>query len=1076
MLLRTLALSVYVLLAYAGFSQTAIQTSFETAQGYTAGNLHNQQGWSLTTGSAVVTTAKFHSGTQAVQMNSSNTAYLLNYVAYSGSVPGITGEVYADCWINPVSFATKGIAINGYDLYGGSSKRIFVIEFGIDNTIKVYNGSSAVNVGTWTGNQWVRLSVKMDFATEKYKVAINGAVLAADYSFRETYTPTASGTRQAGVKEFHSLRFNHTNDTQAGTTDAAMDDLYVGTAAIADISFGGSSNVRTITVTQPTYGSIALNPGSPYQLGQSVTATLTLPQGYMNNGWTGDLSGPELVKTFTVNNNMTIGATTGVDLNNPPPKYKITINAPANGSITLSPYTTDSMYYKETKVTATISYEACYQFTGWTGDLSGVAASNNFTVQNAMTIGAAITPVNTPPVKRNVSTVTEFKNALNAMNPGDTIAVANGTYNMSSFTISRSGCSERPILIIPQNDGQVILNGATALVFRNVKYITFKGFHIQSSNIGTGIKMENCSKMRITGNRFAITETTSCTWVYIGDTFGSPEPLKSGYNRVDHNTFDGKTQAGNYIRMDGNIDQQSRYDTIDHNWFKNNGPRADNEKESIRIGVSTLSKSSGFTIVEYNLFEDCDGDPEIVSVKSCDNIIRYNTFRRCLGTLCLRQGSRSVAEGNYFFGEGKTATFNGGTIGCGGVRVYGKDHTIINNYFHGLTGFRWDAAITITNGDVNNNSTSLSSHYLPENLVVAFNTLVNNVSNIEIGFNNGGSYPLAPINCMLANNIVVDSTNPIIKSYNAVSLEGVNFSNNIMYPTQTSSIGITTNASQVTVVDPKLAQPACNSPLDCGQMMAYKVFRLSAGSPAIDAATGNYPLVTMDNERQLRSGVKDIGADEYSNTSPVQVNFGALDATHVGPDGIDYMYSYSPSVTLPARLLNFTASKNGKVALLQWQVSEEINVERYDVEWSSNGNGFTSVGNVTATAGNAFVFTYSFTHANPATGSNYYRVKIIDRDGRVAYTPVRKLSFTEIISLSLYPNPARQSVTVGLNVADASAVTVKLISMTGAIVKTITTNNQGNINIPLSGIAAGIYQVQAWQQGELIATKGLMLQ
>ena len=202
MLLRTLALSVYVLLAYAGFSQTAIQTSFETAQGYTAGNLHNQQGWSLTTGSAVVTTAKFHSGTQSVQMTSSNTAYLLNYVAYSGSVPGITGEVYTDCWINPVSFATKGIAINGYDLYGGSSKRIFVIEFGIDNTIKVYNGSGAVNVGTWTSNQWVRLSVKMDFATEKYKVAINGAVLAADYSFRETYTPTASGTRQAGVKEF----------------------------------------------------------------------------------------------------------------------------------------------------------------------------------------------------------------------------------------------------------------------------------------------------------------------------------------------------------------------------------------------------------------------------------------------------------------------------------------------------------------------------------------------------------------------------------------------------------------------------------------------------------------------------------------------------------------------------------------------------------------------------------------------------------------------------------------------------------------------------------------------------------
>src|ERR1700749_5246530 len=117
-------------------------------------------------------------------------------------------------WVNPVSFVTKGIAINGYDLFGGSSKRIFVIEFGTDNTVKAYNSSSTVNVGTWVSNQWIRISLKVDFATEKYKVAINGLLFGTDMSFRETYAPTASGTRVAGVKEFHSLRFNHTNDTQ----------------------------------------------------------------------------------------------------------------------------------------------------------------------------------------------------------------------------------------------------------------------------------------------------------------------------------------------------------------------------------------------------------------------------------------------------------------------------------------------------------------------------------------------------------------------------------------------------------------------------------------------------------------------------------------------------------------------------------------------------------------------------------------------------------------------------------------------------------------------------------------------
>src|SRR5215203_3316445 len=105
-------------------AQTALQTSFE-APTYTAGNLHAQNGWTVTSGAVVVNTAKAKTGTQSIQLTAANTALLSNYVAYGGSVPGITGEVYADMWVNPTSFATKNFAINGYDLYGGSSKRVF---------------------------------------------------------------------------------------------------------------------------------------------------------------------------------------------------------------------------------------------------------------------------------------------------------------------------------------------------------------------------------------------------------------------------------------------------------------------------------------------------------------------------------------------------------------------------------------------------------------------------------------------------------------------------------------------------------------------------------------------------------------------------------------------------------------------------------------------------------------------------------------------------------------------------------------------------------------------------------------
>jgi poly(beta-D-mannuronate) lyase len=82
--------------------------------------------------------------------------------------------------------------------------------------------------------------------------------------------------------------------------------------------------------------------------------------------------------------------------------------------------------------------------------------------------------------------------------------------------------------------------------------------------------------------------------------------------------------------------------------------------------------------VERNLFEECNGETEIISSKSCGNTYRYNTFRKCQGTLTLRHGNRCLVEGNFFFGEGVSST--------GGIRVIGEDHRMQNNYLTGLKG------------------------------------------------------------------------------------------------------------------------------------------------------------------------------------------------------------------------------------------------------------------------------------------------------------------------------------------------------------------------------------------------------
>ena len=85
------------------------------------------------------------------------------------------------------------------------------------------------------------------------------------------------------------------------------------------------------------------------------------------------------------------------------------------------------------------------------------------------------------------------------------------------------------------------------------------------------------------------------------------------------------------------------------------------------------------TLIEYNLFERCNGEGEIISVKSNGNLLRRNTFRDCRGALVLRHGDDNVVSENFFWGEGEHR--------AGGVRLQGTDQVVVNNLFHSLNAF-----------------------------------------------------------------------------------------------------------------------------------------------------------------------------------------------------------------------------------------------------------------------------------------------------------------------------------------------------------------------------------------------------
>ncbi|WP_198666760.1 M43 family zinc metalloprotease [Taibaiella helva] len=111
-------------------------------------------------------------------------------------------------------------------------------------------------------------------------------------------------------------------------------------------------------------------------------------------------------------------------------------------------------------------------------------------------------------------------------------------------------------------------------------------------------------------------------------------------------------------------------------------------------------------------------------------------------------------------------------------------------------------------------------------------------------------------------------------------------------------------------------------------------------------------------------------------------------------------------VVLPVRLKSFTAKTVQTQVHLQWEAGEEIAFSHYEVERSNDGSAFTTIGHTTAKGSHTL---YYFEDRFPLAATNYYRLKMVDRDGRYAYSPVRTALFPSPAStFAIFPNPASE--------------------------------------------------------------------
>jgi hypothetical protein len=351
----------------------------------------------------------------------------------------------------------------------------------------------------------------------------------------------------------------------------------------------------------------------------------------------------------------------------------------------------------------------------------------------------------------------ELHAAIGEAEPGTKIVLASGVYSRpGGFVIAgKRGTRDSGLTIEAAEQGAAVFRGSASVLVRDSSHVVIRGIR-HEGEVADGdqylrhaVTITDADHVRITRSHIVMDDASGDSiadndYVYIDGT--------SERNRIDHCVFGPKTTIGTfvYIRMNEAGTQVCQLTTIDHNHFDRLSGLPSSQYEPVRLGHSDAQDSSGLTLFEYNLMTDCVADNEFVSVKSSDNVLRYNTFRGMFGALVLRNGDRNDVYGNMWFGDGREES--------GGITVNdGTGHRLWNNYLSGLTA------------EESNRPGGVIFEVLDEegeqvgDCVFVHNSIVDCARPLLVGRDRGGDYPYQPLGITVADNLIVSPTSPLVE-------------------------------------------------------------------------------------------------------------------------------------------------------------------------------------------------------------------------------------------------------------------------------------------------------------------------
>ncbi len=361
----------------------------------------------------------------------------------------------------------------------------------------------------------------------------------------------------------------------------------------------------------------------------------------------------------------------------------------------------------------------------------------------------------------------ELQEANMKAKPGEIIILKNGNWKDVILKLDATGTKEKPITYKAETAGEVKITGNSNLLIGGT-WLVVDGLSFTEGYTYASAVIQFKTDSKHLANYCRVTNT-------VIDDF-NPKRMEENYwigfygkhNRVDHCSFINKKNMGVLIAiMLDTEESRENFHSIDHNYFGERPPLASNTGELIRVGVSTYCEFNSNTQITDNYFYHCDGETEIISLKSGANLVKNNLFTECQGSVVFRHGDDNVVTNNIFLGNNKPGT--------GGIRIINKGQWVVNNFFYQCRGIDFRSPLSIMNGVPN----SPKNRYVPvTDAVVANNSFVE-CTPISFAEGSDDERSVAPNNVLFANNLFYNTRDSLI--YNSFDdISGIRFANNIV--------------------------------------------------------------------------------------------------------------------------------------------------------------------------------------------------------------------------------------------------------------------------------------------------------